>query len=178
MDFSHCKSHSSHGSGIIDRTKFKSIGENVVIEAGVLVFHPEKISICNNVYIGHNSILKGYYQNELYVEKDVWIGQGCFIHSAGGVSIGRAVGIGPFVKILTSVHRDENPSEPVISQKLIMEKVIIEDGCDIGVGAIILPGVRIGEGAVVGAGAVVTHTVPDYHIAAGNPARILRKREI
>ena len=46
----------------------------------------------------------------------------------------------------------------------------------IGHGAIVLPGRRIGTGAVVGAGAVVTRDIPDYTIAVGNPARILRRR--
>jgi acetyltransferase-like isoleucine patch superfamily enzyme len=46
----------------------------------------------------------------------------------------------------------------------------------IGYGAIILPGVRIGDGAIVGAGAVVTHSVGDFEIVAGVPARVVRKR--
>jgi acetyltransferase-like isoleucine patch superfamily enzyme len=178
MDFLHCKPHLSHGDGIIDQTLFKSIGKNVIFESGVLVFHPENISISDNVYVGHNSILKGYHKNELCIKNDVWIGQGCFIHSAGGVVIGRAAGIGPFVKIITSVHKEEKPSEPIISQDLILKEVILGSGCDIGVGAIILPGVKVGEGAIIGAGSVVTHDVPDYNVVAGNPARILRKREI
>ena len=54
--------------------------------------------------------------------------------------------------------------------------VIIEDDADLGVGAIVLPGVRIGRGAQVGAGAVVTRDVPPYAVVAGNPARVLRER--
>ncbi|MCS6914560.1 MAG: hypothetical protein NZ890_15130 [Myxococcota bacterium] len=50
------------------------------------------------------------------------------------------------------------------------------DGCDIGIGAIILPGVTVGEGAQVGAGAVVTRDVPARAVVAGNPARVLRQR--
>jgi len=178
MDFSKCRQYSSHGKGEINLGCFKSIGENVIFEPGVLVFHPENISISNNVYIGHNSILKGYHQNELFIDKDVWIGQCCFIHSAGGVTIGRGAGLGPLVKIFTSVHKEVNPSEPVIFQDLVMKEVIVGCGCDIGVGAILLPGVKIGDGAIVGAGSVITHDVPDYHVVAGNPARILRKRDI
>ena len=47
---------------------------------------------------------------------------------------------------------------------------------ELGTGAIVLPGVRIGRGAQVGAGAVVTKDVPDYAVVAGNPARVLRMR--
>ena len=55
-------------------------------------------------------------------------------------------------------------------------EVIIEDGCDIGIGSVILPGVKIGEGSIVGAGAVVTKDVLPYSVVAGNPAKSLRKR--
>ena len=55
--------------------------------------------------------------------------------------------------------------------------MVIEDGSDIGIGVIILPGVTIGKGAQVGAGAVVTRNVPAYAIVAGVPARLLRMRE-
>ena len=54
--------------------------------------------------------------------------------------------------------------------------VVIEDDADMGIGAIVLPGVTVGRGAVVGAGAVVTRDVPAYAVVAGSPARILRHR--
>jgi acetyltransferase-like isoleucine patch superfamily enzyme len=53
---------------------------------------------------------------------------------------------------------------------------VIEDGSDIGVGAILLPGTRVGRGAQVAAGAVVATDVPEHTIVAGVPARILRPR--
>jgi len=107
----------------------------------------------------------------------VWIGQGCFLHSAGGIEIGKAVGIGPGVTILTSAHKDDDSSIPVMANELEYKKVIIQDGCDIGVGAIILPGVTIGEGAIIGAGSVVNRNVPPYSVAAGVPAQIIRNRK-
>jgi acetyltransferase-like isoleucine patch superfamily enzyme len=54
-------------------------------------------------------------------------------------------------------------------------KVVLKKGCFIGMSAIILPGVTIGEGAVVGAGSVVTHDVAPYTIVAGNPAKFIKK---
>jgi acetyltransferase-like isoleucine patch superfamily enzyme len=54
--------------------------------------------------------------------------------------------------------------------------VVIEDDCDLGVGAIVLPGVRIGKGAQIGAGAVVVEDVPPYSVAIGVPARVTRER--
>ena len=82
------KPPSSHGTGIFDPTQFASLGNNVVFESGVLVFHPENMEIGDNVYVGHNSILKGYYRNVMLIGSGTWIGQQCFFHSAGGLTIG------------------------------------------------------------------------------------------
>lgn len=57
---------------------------------------------------------------------------------------------------------------------LLCKPVLICEGAWIGAHAIILPGVRVGAHAVVGAGAVVTKDVPDYGVAVGNPARVIR----
>ncbi len=161
------KDYKTHGNGNFSLKDLKNTGTNVVIEGGVLIFHPENISIGNNVYIGHCTILKGYYKNEMSIGDNTWIGQNCFFHSAGGIEIGRAVGIGPCVKIITSAHSDSDIKKPVLYQDLSFKKVFIEDGVDIGVGSIILPGVIIGEGTIVGAGAVVTGDVGNYSITCG-----------
>lgn len=176
MNFKNGKKHSSHGTGRFTLKDFKFLGEDVILEEGVLVFHPESIILGQNVYIGHGTILKGYYKNEMLIGDDTWIGQNCFLHSAGGIKIGRAVGIGPGVKILTSIHEEGSLSRPVLHNPIKFGRVIVGDGADIGIGAIILPDVTIGEGAVVGAGAVVTKDVSAYTVVAGNPARRLRSR--
>lgn len=166
----------SHGSGQFERSQFRQIGQGVVIEPGVLVFHPENIEIGDNVYIGHYTILKGYHRGRMVIGSGTWIGQQCFLHSAGNLIIGNNVGIGPGVKIITSFHAEEGISKPILHSRIEFAPVVIEDDADIGVGAIILPGVTIGKGAQVGAGAVVTRNVPAYAIVAGVPARLLRMR--
>jgi acetyltransferase-like isoleucine patch superfamily enzyme len=170
------KIHRSHGTGEFKPEHFRRLGENIVFEKGVLVFHPENIEIGDNVYIGHYTILKGYYKNLMVIGDHTWIGQQCFFHSAGGLRIGKAVGIGPKVTILTSQHQALDRDVPVYFSPIEFAEVVLEDGCDIGAGAILLPGVRVGEGAIVGAGAVVTHNIPPYEIWAGVPARKIRER--
>ena len=176
MLISNDKIHHSHGNGTFEIEDFKEIGENVIIEKGTLVFHPGRIKLHDNIYIGHYSILKGYYKNIMEIGEGTWIGQYCFLHSAGGLKIGKAVGIGPYVKILTSSHKEENNNIPVLHNPLEFKEVIIEDGVDIGIGSIILPGIKIGEGAIIGAGSVVTHNIEAYTIVAGSPAKLLRKK--
>jgi acetyltransferase-like isoleucine patch superfamily enzyme len=112
----------------------------------------------------------------MVIGEGTWIGQQCFIHSAGGLTIGSDVGIGPGVRILTSAHRLDELEKPILHATVDFKAVSIESGSDIGVGAIILPGVRIGAGAQVAAGAVVTEDVADLAVVAGVPARVIRRR--
>jgi acetyltransferase-like isoleucine patch superfamily enzyme len=166
----------SHGDGAVDLAKLRRVGADVVIEAGVRIFHPETISLGDRVYIGHEAMLKGYYLGSMEIGDDTWIGQRCFFHSAGGIRIGREVGVGPEVKILTSQHAFGPERVPAVRFPLRFAPVVIADGVDIGIGTIFLPGAQVGEGAVIGAGSVVTHAVPPYEVWAGVPARFLRAR--
>ncbi|MBI3070547.1 MAG: transferase [Deltaproteobacteria bacterium] len=169
--------HRSHGDGTVDRARFRRIGTNVIFEVGSLVFHPENIELGDNIYVGHYAILKGYHKNTMRIGDGTWIGQQCFIHSAGGVTIGRDVGIAPHVRILTSAHEETPRGTPVMHGPLTFAPVALEDGCDVGIGAVILPGVTIGAGAIVGAGAVVTRSVAPFSVVAGVPACFVRMRD-
>jgi acetyltransferase-like isoleucine patch superfamily enzyme len=86
------------------------------------------------------------------------------------------VGWGPGAKVLGSEHTGDPVDVPIIATGLLIKPVVIGYGADIGTNATILPGVRVGANAIIGAGAVVNHDVPDYAIAAGVPARVLRSR--
>jgi acetyltransferase-like isoleucine patch superfamily enzyme len=167
----------SHGSGLFSPGDLARCGAGVVFEPGVLVFHPENVEIGDDVYVGHQAILKGYYKNRLVIGARSWIGQQCFFHAGGGIRLGERVGVGPGVKILTSTHAlPVDPMAPIMDGALVFAPVVVEDGADIGVGAILMPGVTVGKGAQIGAGAVVTKDVPAGAIAAGVPARVLGTR--
>ena len=64
--------------------------------------------------------------------------------------------------------------KPVMDCPLKYAPIVIKDGAHIGIGSIIMPGVTIGEGAVIGAGAVVTKDIPDYCLAVGIPAKVVK----
>ena len=89
------------------------------------------------------------------------------------VKIGNRVCINDGVEILTASHDVLDPQ-----WKHSKGKVIIDDYVWIGTGAMILPGVHLCRGAVVGAGAVVTKSVPEGTIVAGNPAKTLSKKRV
>lgn len=166
----------SHGTGQFEAGDLAACGEGTVFEPGALVFHPERVWIGASVYVGHQAILKGYHAGELRIGDGTWIGQQCFLHAAGDLTIGRNVGVGPGVRVITSMHEEAGRDTPILHSPLRFAPVLIEDDADLGVGSVVLPGVRIGRGAQVGAGAVVTKDVPAYTVVAGNPARVLRER--
>lgn len=151
-------------------------GKDVVLEDGVRLIHPENIRIGDGVYVGHDTILEGYHTHELVIGSGSWIGPQCHFHAAGGIEIGNNVGIGPGVRILTSVHKEAGRGTPILHAPLRFAPVSIEDDADIGAGSILLPGVRIGRGAQLGAGAVVSDDIPAYAVAVGVPARVIRER--
>lgn len=170
-------SPSSHGSGRFESSELGAIGTGVVIEEGVLVFNPRYVRLGADVYVGHRTMLKGDTRGQLVLEDGVWVGQDCYFHSAGGIRVGARTGIGPRVMVLTSVHEETPWPAPIIEAPLRFAAVEIGAGCDIGMGAMLLPGTRLGSGVQVGAGAVVTGDVPDGAVVAGVPARVLRFRD-
>jgi acetyltransferase-like isoleucine patch superfamily enzyme len=166
----------SHGSGRFETAELGALGARCVIEEGVLAFNPAHIFIEDDVYVGHRAMLKGDTRGELRIEAGAWIGQDCYFQSAGGIRIGARAGIGPRVIVLTSTHAETPAPVPVLDAPLEFGPVDIGPGCDIGVGTILLPGARVGAGAQIGAGAVVTGEIPPGTVAAGVPARVLRRR--
>jgi acetyltransferase-like isoleucine patch superfamily enzyme len=176
FDFKGIKGYATRGSGLDWSGRLKQLGNNSVIEEGTRVFHPENVTIGSNVFVGHDGHIDGYHSGHITVGDGTWIGAFTFLNGAAGLAIGKAVGIGPRVTILTSEHRLDFPDIPVIHAEISFSKVTVEDGSDIGAGALILPGVTIGRGAVVGGGAVVTRDVPPFSVVAGNPARVIRDR--
>lgn len=151
-------------------------GKGVLVESTALLFDAHNIELGDDVYISHGAILEGYHNGRIVIGSHSWIGPHCLLHGAGGLLIGETVGIGPRVTILTSAHAETDGREPIMHGPITKARVVLDDGCDIGAGAVILPGVRVGAGAQVGAGAVVTKNVPDFAVVAGVPAKVLRMR--
>ena len=175
MDFSAIRSFRSRGIGVFLREQLGECGLEVVIEEGVRIVHPENVYLGDGVFIGNDSYFDAYHSGRIDIAKGSWIGQQCFFHGAGSIRVGRAVGIGPKVTILTSQHEKGENDIPVLHGNLIFKRVDIHDGADIGAAAVLLPGVTIGEGAVVGAGVVVTRDVPAHSTVVGNPAELISK---
>ena len=104
------------------------------------------------------------------VGKGVFINFGCTFLDRGGITLEDGVFVGPNVQLITENH----PEQPSIRHNVYAKPITVKRGAWIGAGAIILPGITVGEHSIVGAGAVVTKDVPDKVIVVGNPARIIR----
>jgi acetyltransferase-like isoleucine patch superfamily enzyme len=151
------------------------VGDGLQVGPGVGILHPETFEIGDGVVIGAQAYLQGRAGGTCRIGARVWIGPQAYL-DARDLVIEDAVGIGPGVRILGSAHTGLPIEAPVIETDLGVEPVRIERGADVGVNAVVLPGVTIGAGSIVGAGAVVTRDVPPRAVVAGVPARILRYR--
>ncbi|MCR4818686.1 MAG: sugar O-acetyltransferase [Fretibacterium sp.] len=113
------------------------------------------------------------YGKHIEVGKNFFANYNCTILDVGKVIIGDNCQLAPNVSIYTAGH----PIHPA-SRNTLFEygaEVIIGNNVWIGGNTVVCPGVRIGDNVVIGAGSVVTHDIPDWTVAAGNPCRVIRE---
>lgn len=114
-----------------------------------------------------------------YIDHHVILGINCKIQNSAQVyfpaKVGDGVFVGPGALILNDPYPRACNRDGVIKNiaDWVCTAVTLEDNCSIGAGAIILPGVTVGEWAMVGAGSVVTKDVDPYTKVAGNPAKVI-----
>lgn len=119
-----------------------------------------------------------YYPDQLTLGDYVYLGPHVHLHAQGGLTIHDHVILAPEVAILTVLHRYEGAEMVPYDQMDLLRPVTIERCVWIGMRAMIMPGVTLGEGCIVGAGAVVTKSFPPGAIIAGNPARVIKERDM
>ena len=115
------------------------------------------------------------YEPKLIIEDDVIIGPFFTALVADTLTIGQGTIIAQNCLITTEKHGTEINGVYFYKQPLNTKKVTVGKNCWIGQNVCILPGVNIGDNVIIGAGAVVTKDIPSNSIAAGNPAKVLKK---
>jgi acetyltransferase-like isoleucine patch superfamily enzyme len=176
-----------------------SCGHNVVFGQNVVLRHPHKIRIGDDVVIDDNCLIdaKGDANRGITIGRGVFIGRNtilsckngdidvndganigfnCEIFSGSSVRVGRDVLIAAYCYLIGGDHDFSDPSQPILARERRSAGVTIGDGAWLGAGAKILDGVSIGERAVVGAAAVVREDVPAGAIAVGIPAKVIGRR--
>lgn len=138
--------------------KFKFFGEDSEVRPRAYIVGCSKIFLGDRVVIRPGTMLHGASNNleeSIRIENGAMLGSGCHIY--------------------VSNHTFSNPLVPIIDQGHDpSEKVIIREGAWLGANVIVLPGVEIGRNSVVAAGAVVTKSIPDFVVAAGIPAKVIK----
>lgn len=114
-----------------------------------------------------------YGDPEIVIGNNFYMNAGC--HLLGDITIGNDVQIGPKTVIWGRDHAVAR-KELIRKQGHIKKPVIIGNDVWIGSNVTILKGVNIADGAVIGAGSVVTKNIPEYAIAVGNPAKVIKYR--
>ena len=161
---------------------FGSFGTGSLLFRPVLLHYPEYIHIGNGVVIREGSRLETVPVNagrrpELTIGDSVNIEQNVHIVCHHRVVIGDNVSITANCAIVDTTHPFDDLPEGVKVGATVQDDegfVEIGEGTFIGIGCVVLPNVRIGKWCVIGANSVVTRSVPDYCVAAGAPAVVLR----
>jgi acetyltransferase-like isoleucine patch superfamily enzyme len=136
--------------------RVKSAGDDLQVSPGVRFRSMENLVVGNNVEIGYDN----------------------FIQALGGVTIGNNVMLAPGVKIWSVNHNYKDKRRLIQEQKQTAAPVTIGNDVWISSNAFIAPGVALPDGVVVAAGAIVgIKKYPPYSIIAGNPARVIGRRE-
>jgi len=156
------------------------LGAHVFIDDRVLIFEDHEggpVELGEGVSIYRDTIIQTGYGGSVNIGPYTHIQPRCQISAyLAPIQIGSGVQIAPNCAFYPFDHG--LAAGELIRKQPLQTKggIIVGDDAWLGVGVIVLSGVRIGRGAVVGAGSVVTRNVPDYAIAVGVPARILKYR--
>ncbi|HMK96338.1 MAG TPA: DapH/DapD/GlmU-related protein [Acidimicrobiales bacterium] len=171
--------HSDHVAAVLTEA-CNYVGTNVIVEGGVTLIGG-KFACGVGIRLGDN--VRIYSGSHLVVDQvdersGIELGPGvslnynCYIEGSGGVTIGPGTIIGPNVVILSSRH-NVVADQPITRSGKTFQPVSIGGDVWIGANVVVMPGLVIGDCAVLGAGAIVTRSVPERSVVAGNPARPL-----
>lgn len=165
----------------IMNTSFATWGSHSRLGRGAKLVKPNLIYVGNTVVIGDHVWLnakddRGEGLPTLRIGNGTRIGRFVQINAWRSVTIGENVLIADRVFISDADHNYSDIKLPIILQgDSFKGNVNLRDGCWIGIGAVILPGVTVGRNAIVAANAVVTKDVPDRAIFGGIPAKIIKQ---
>jgi acetyltransferase-like isoleucine patch superfamily enzyme len=175
------------------------VGKGVIFGANVVLRHPHKIHLGDNVVIDDNCVLdaKGTNNKGIFIGNGVFLGRNslvyckdgdifigddsnisfnCDVFSGNVVKIGKNVQIAAYSFLNGGTHNFDSTDVPVLHQERTGRGLILEDSVWLGANVKVLDGVTIGKDSIVGAGAVVNKDLPCFSIAAGVPAKIIRSR--
>lgn len=162
---------------------FYSLGWQVGFSFGARIKNPGMIQLGRNVFLGRSSFIHVPDEHEqiggdapkLVLGDHVTVGDRTMINAAQSIIIENHVLIAPNCYITDHNHGYTDVTTPVKYQKLMsVAPVLIKSGSWLGASVSIGPGVTIGKNSVIGANSVVTKDVPDFSVAVGVPAKVIK----
>lgn len=168
------------GQNIVLRHPHKiRIGDNVVIDDGCCLDAKgqdnDGIRIGNGVFVGRGTILS-CKNGDIVIDDEANIGFNTEIFSASRVRVGRKVLIAAYTYLVGGDHLYDRVDIPVLDQGRTAKGIEVDDHAWLGAHVVVTDGASIGRDAIVGAGAVVVGHIPEFAIAAGVPCRVIRDR--
>jgi acetyltransferase-like isoleucine patch superfamily enzyme len=163
------------------RKSFAAWGARSRLGRHARLVEPHLIHVGAGVALGERAWLnakdeRGDGAPTLRIGDNTSIGRLAQINAWRSVTIGRHVLIADRVFISDADHSYSDADTPILLQgDAFRGAVTLQDGCWIGIGAVILPGVTIGRNSIVAANAVVTHDVPERAVVGGIPAKIIKQ---
>jgi len=175
--------------------RFQHLGRGVRISLSARIGCPGRISIGDWSQISEHSVVRATAGGHIRIGRGCFVGPfttlldaggfiemedraslggSNFVTGQGGLKIGEAALIAPMVSIVANQHTFNDPHIPVRDQPESAKGITIGRNGWIGVGAVILDGVTIGEHVVIGANSVVTRDLPSFCVAVGVPARVIK----
>lgn len=174
-------------------------GRGVTFGVGVVLRHPGKIRLGDYVviddyccldakgtdnqgidigtraFLGRNTILS-CKNGDIVIDDDANLGFNVEVFSASRVRVGRKVLIAAYTYLVGGDHLYDRTDVPVLDQGRTARGIEVHDNAWLGAHVVVTDGSRVGRDAIVGAGAVVVGEIPDFAIAAGLPAKVIRDR--
>jgi len=175
------------------------VGRNVVFGVNVTIRHPHKITIADDVviddgccldakgtdnqgitigtgvFVGRNTILS-CKNGDIILEDHANLGFNCEIFSASRVRVGKKILMAAYTYLVGGDHLYDRVDIPVLDQGRTARGIDVDDNVWLGAHVVVTDGSRIGRDAIIGAGAVVVGEIPEFAIATGIPAKVIRDR--
>lgn len=158
------------------KARVRDMDVSVMCDGKILVTGTGNIHLGKRCRLGMDIELGTEEHGTITIGDDTRLNRGCTVVSYSRIDIGDFAIIGEFATIRDANH-GMKLGEPMRYQPHDTRPIFIGRDVWIGRGSCILPGVSIGEGSVIGANSVCTKDIPPFSIAAGIPARVIRKRE-
>jgi acetyltransferase-like isoleucine patch superfamily enzyme len=164
------------------KLQFKKVGFGTKIYKQILITNKKRISLGERVLImpnGRIELITNYAGESFYPNLEIGnysqIHQNCHITCASSIQIGNNVTIVSNVTITDIIHPYEDIHLPINQSKIKTFPVSIGNQSYIYNNSVILPGTRIGKHCIIGANSIVKGEIPDYSVAVGNPAKVIKR---